>query len=164
MVGAAAAANPAYPRVLKAAFIKREILSLHSATSVESLGAAAKGMFGRAPANSQDTYEPTPMAFDGALFGLGMRALIVETPSQPRRIAASAAGNELGSLPATSSETAARGFVEELFKRGRVDCQGVVAEEDRLDPLLGLKTHRLIEKNGAVQLQRVLCDCGLSHD
>jgi hypothetical protein len=164
MVSAAAASNIAYPRVLKAAFIKREILSLHSATSAESLGAIAMGMFGGTSNTAQEEYAPTPMAIDGALYGLGMRPLVVETPSQPRRIAVSAAGNEFGSLPAASSETAARSFVEELFKRGRVDCQGVVAEEDRIDPVLGLKTHRLIEQKGAVQLQRVLCDCGLSHD
>lgn len=164
MVGAAAAAHPAYPRVLKAAFIKRDILSLQSATSVESLGAASTGMFGAASESAYESDALAPMAFDGSHFGLGLRPLIVETPSQPRRIAASAGANEFGSLQAPNSEAAARGFCEELFKRGRVDCSGVVADEDRIDPMLGLKTHRLVEKKGAVHLQRMLCDCGLTHD
>lgn len=164
MVSAAAAANPVYPRVLKAAFIKRDILSLHSATSVEALGTAAMSMYGAAPLSTQDAYEPTPMAFDGSYFGLGTRALLVEAPSQPRRIAASAAANEFGSLQAPSSEAAARGYIEDQFRRGRVDCTGVVADEHRIDPLMGFKTHRLVEMKGAVQFQRVLCDCGLSHD
>lgn len=164
MVSAAGAANPAYPRALKAAFIKRDILSLHSATSVESLGAAAVGMAGIAPPGEKSDDALASIAFDGSYFGLGTRPLVVETASQPRRIAASAAANEFGSLQAPSSEAAARGFVEELFKRGRIDCTDVVAEEHRIDPALGLKTHRLVERNGAVQLHRVLCDCGLTHD
>lgn len=164
MVSAAAAAGPKYPRVLKAVFIKRDILSLHSATSVESLGTAALGMFGAAPEASQEAYALVPMAFDGADYGLGKRPLIVETPSQPRRIAASAAANDFGSEQAASSEAAARGFFEELFKRGRIDCTGVIAEDSRVDPVQGLKTHRLVERQGAVELQRVLCDCGLAHD
>lgn len=163
MVSAAGAANPAYPRVLKAAFIKRDILSLHSATSVESLGAAAVGMAGIARLGEKTDDALASIAFDGSYFGLGTRPLVVETASQPRRIAASAAANEFGSLQAPSSEAAARGFVEELFKRGRIDCTGVVEEEHRIDPALGLKTHRLVERDGAVQLRRVLCDCGLTH-
>ena len=110
------------------------------------------------------TYAPTHIAIDGAHYGLGDRPLIVETPSQPRRFSASAAVNEFMPMQAPSSEAAARGFVEQLFKQGRVDFGNVAADEDRIDPLTGLKTHRLVEANDAVRLERVLCDCGLCHD
>jgi hypothetical protein len=157
MVSASPHANTKYPRMMKSAFVRRDILSLQSATSVETLSAAA-GMFSGAAAPQ---YESAYVAFDGAQFGLGERALLCETPSQPRRIAASAAGNDIGPVKAPGSETAALSFVEELFKRGRVDCDGVAPDATRFDPVIGLKTHRLEASNDAVVLRRVLCDCGL---
>jgi hypothetical protein len=160
MVIASAKVGSKYPRVMKAAFLKRDILSLQSATSVESLSAVA-GMFGAAPGGGETSYQPAHIALEGAQFGLGARSLVCETPSQPRRIAASAAATEFGAAQAAGSEVAARGFVEELFKRGRVDLSGVVAEESRIDPVVGLKTHKLFPFDGAVELKRVLCDCGL---
>ncbi len=164
MVQAAAAVDSSFSRVLKAVFIKRGILSLHSATTVEALTDVATSMFGGALAVGPIAYAPAHMAIDGAHYGLGDRPLIVETPSQPRRFSASAAVNELIPMQAPSSEVAARGFVEQLFKQGRVDFGNVAADEDRIDPLAGLKTHRLVEANDAVRLERVLCDCGLCHD
>jgi hypothetical protein len=159
MVAAAAELDPRLPRVFKAAFVKRDILSLQSATSVESL-AAATGMFAHP---TTDQYQPSFVAFDGAQFGLGEKALLCETPSQPRRIAASAAATRGGSAAAIGSELATRGFVEDLFKRGKVDCSEVADDSTRLDPAFGLKTHRLARVDGNAVLQRVLCDCGVCH-
>jgi hypothetical protein len=164
MVQAAGEVHPLFPRALKAAFIRRDILSLHSATTVEALADVAKSLYGDAPGAEAIPQAPTNIAIDGKQYGLGDRPLIVQTPSQPRRFSASAAVNVIAPVQVPSSEVAARGFVEQLFKQGRVDFGNVVAEKDRIDPLAGLKTHRLIEANGAVRLERVLCDCGLCHD
>ncbi len=162
MVHASGTINQSYPRVLKAAFIKRDILSLQSATTIESLSTVTSGIVGVAPADMPDfSYHPAHLALDGNHYGLGGQPLIVETPSQPRRFSANAAASDFGSLQAPGAETAARSFVEELFKRGKVDYGGVSPEETRLDPILGLKTHRLIAVDGAVRLERSLCDCGL---
>lgn len=164
MVQAAGRINAGYPRPLKAAFVRRGILSLHSATSVETLGNAAKSMFGGGADAEPASREPARMAIDGKPYGLGDLALIVETPSQPRRFAASAAVNEFAPVQVPSSEVAARGFVEQLFKQGRVDLSDAASEARRIDPLAGLKTHRLVKADGALRLERVLCDCGLNHD
>jgi len=164
MVQAAGAVDPTFSRVLKATFIKRGILSLHSATTVEALADVATSMFSMAPEAGPTAYAPTYIAIDGTQYGLGARPLVVEAPSQPRRFAANGAVNQLLPVETPSSEVAARGFVEQLFKQGRVDFANVAADEDRIDPITGLKTHRLVETNDAVRLERILCDCGLSHD
>jgi len=164
MVQAAGRINPAYPRPLKAAFVRRGILSLHSATSVETLGTAARSMFGDGSGEEPVSHAPSGIALDGKPYGLGDMALIVETPSQPRRFAASSAVNEFAPVQVPSSEVAARGFVEQLFKQGRVDLSDAASEADRIDPLASLKTHRLVKAEGALRLERILCDCGLNHD
>lgn len=159
MVQAAAGMNAQYARALKSTFIRRGILSIQSATTVTSLTEAATSMV----ANAMGTYAPIHLAIPGAPYGLGDRPLLVETPSQPRRFSAIAAHNEFAPQPAPSSEAAARGFVDQLFRQGRIDFGNVAAEEDRIDPVSSLKTHRLVHSDGAVRLERVLCDCGLRH-
>jgi hypothetical protein len=167
MVQAAGHVHRSFPRALKAAFIKRGILSLHSATTVERLVDAAAGFAGAAPGAETMNNAPTHIALDGRQYGLGDRALIVETPEQPRRFSVNSVVNELAPAQTPSSEVAARAFVEQLFVQGRVDFGNVAADEDRIDPLSGLKSHRLVAAagaGGAMRLERVLCDCGLSHD
>jgi len=164
MVRAAGQVNPAFLRPMKAAFVKRGILSLHSATSVETLANAAMSMTGAGPGSETDARASAEIAIDGKPYGLGDVAVIVETPSQPRKFAASSAINEFAPVQVPSSEAAARVFVEQLFRQGRVDLSGAVTELDRIDPLASLKTHRLVKAEGALRLERVLCDCGLKHD
>jgi hypothetical protein len=160
MVQASAAANPGYPRVLKAAFIRRHILSLSSAAAVEPFRAAlfpsgaASGLGAPSEALGQ-------LALAGNAYGLGDRPLVVETPSQPRHFPAKAAANAFGSIEPSASESTARGFVEDLFLRGKVDCDGAGVDETRMDPVLGLKTHRLVDLGRMLRLERRLCDCGL---
>lgn len=165
MVQAAGQVDAAFARPLKAAFVKRGILSVSSATSVQSLADAATNLSRRAAgAATPVSHAPSHLALDGKQYGLGDQALIVETPSQPRKFSANAAVADLVPVQVPSSEVAARGFVEQLFKQGRVDLSGATGDADRIDPLSGLKTHRLVKAGGALQLKRVLCDCGLKHD
>lgn len=165
MVQAAGQVDSAFERPLKAAFVKRGILSVMSATSVRTLADAAKNLSRRAAgAAAPVSHAPSHLALDGKQYGLGDQALIVETPSQPRKFSANAAVTDVVPVQVPSSEVAARGFVEQLFKQGRVDLSGAAGDADRIDPLSGLKTHRVVKANGALQLKRVLCDCGLKHD
>jgi hypothetical protein len=160
MVQASAAADPGYPRVLKSAFIRRHILSLSSAAAVEPFRAA---LFPSGAAFSLDAPSEAlgQLALAGNAYGLGDRPLVVETPSQPRHFPAKAAANAFGSIEPSASESTARGFVEDLFLRGKVDCDGAGVDETRMDPVLGLKTHRLVDLGSMLRLERRLCDCGL---
>ncbi|WP_205772425.1 hypothetical protein [Microvirga calopogonii] len=160
MVQASAAADPAYPRVLKSAFIRRHILSLSSAAAVEPFQAALSSP-GTAAGRGAPSESLGQLALAGNAYGLGDRPLVVETPSQPRHFPAKAAANAFGSIEPSASETTARGFVEDLFLRGKVDCDGAGVDETRMDPVLGLKTHRLVDLGRMLRLERRLCDCGL---
>lgn len=160
MVESAGILHPAYPRALKAAFIRRDILSLQSAATVESLSAVARGIGMAAAPPESGAQAPSQIALDGVQYGLGATALIVELPSQPKLYSISSAG--AGAQP-VSTEATGRRFVEDLFKRGHVDYGDTVAEETRMDPIQGLKTHRLVGADHARRLVRVLCDCGFCH-
>jgi len=165
MVQAAGQTDSAFARPLKAAFVKRGILSVSSATSVQTLVDAAKILSHRMTgAATLVSHAPSHLALDAKHYGLGDQALIVEAPSQPRKFSVSAAVTDVVPSQVPSSDVAAQGFVDQLFKQGRVDLSGVADEAERIDPLSSLKTHRLVKDNGALQLKRVLCDCGLKHD
>jgi hypothetical protein len=163
MLEAAALLHPGYPRALKAAFIKRDILSLQSAASVESLSAVARGIAAGAAGQDGPAQPPSQIALDGVQYGLGATALIVDLPSQPKLFSINATASDGGPRQPASSEAAARRYVEDLFKRGRVDYGDTVSDETRMDPLMGLKTHRLTATDHARRLVRVLCDCGFYH-
>jgi hypothetical protein len=76
MVQAAGEVHPMFPRALKAAFIRRDILSLHSATTVEALADVAKSLYGDATAAEAISQAPINIAIDGTQYGLGDRPLI----------------------------------------------------------------------------------------
>jgi hypothetical protein len=162
MVQASGSKNSAYPPIFKGVFVRRSILSLQAATTVEALhqsfAAAAIGPAEAAgPTDALDT-----MALPAALYGLD-QPLLVETPSQPRRIFAASAAPDASSIDPASSVTAARAFVDDLFRRGRVDYNGVGRPEARLEHGHRLRSHELVSEAGAVRLRRRLFDCGIRH-
>lgn len=162
MVQASAIMNPDYPRILKAAFVRRSILSLNSASNVQSLQAPLAAATARRVAR-QATEPLTTIALPAGDYGLN-KPLLVEAASHPRAYVARAGatiGN--GSLEPESASTAARAFVDDLFSRGRVDYAGLARPESRLDHGHRLRSHRLAAENGGIRLVRRLFDCGLAH-
>jgi len=162
MVQASAGKNPKYPPVLKGVFVRRSILSLHAATTVEALhqsvAAAAIAPAGAAgPTEALDT-----VALPAAHYGLD-QPLLVESPSHPRLLYAVSAAADASSLDPASSITAARAFVDDLFRRGRVDYNNIGRPEARLEHGHRQRTHELVSERGGVRLRRRLFDCGLQH-
>jgi hypothetical protein len=162
MVQASGQANAAYPPTLRAVFVRRSILSLHSAANVETLHAAIAAVAPRAAAARAD--EPlASIAIPSEDYGLA-KALLVEAASHPRRIVVSAAATQgNGSLEPASSSTAARGFVDDLFSRGRVDYGDVGPSHPHLNHGRRLRSHELVAEGDAIRLQRRLFDCGFAH-
>ena len=162
MVTASAAVNAKYPAILKAVFVRRSILSLSSASNVQTLQTSIAPMAARAAAGRAS--EPlVTLALPSADYGLD-KPLLVEAASQARQFAASAAatlGN--GSLEPASSSTAARAFVDDLFSRGRVDYGNLGRSEARLDHGARLRSHQLVDEANGIRLERRLFDCGLAH-
>jgi hypothetical protein len=162
MVVASARAMPAYQAVLRGVFVRRAILSLHSAADVMALQASAVAAVAAEP--TADAAEPlATIALPAAHYGLD-QPLLVEAPSQHRGIAAHAfAYADDRALEPSSSATAARAFVDDLFRHGRVDYAGQGRKEARLEQGRRLRTHRLVAEDGAMRLRRCLFDCGLLH-
>ena len=164
MVQASAARNQAYPRVLKAVFADRHILSLESATAIDTLHTAAAAGAPAAAAAAPAVDAPLArLAIPIAHPDLGNRALIVHAASHVRRYVATAAANHFGSVEPVSSETSARAFTEDLLRRRKVDLGKHAHATARLERSRGLKTHRIVEADEALVLERVLFDCGHAH-
>jgi hypothetical protein len=158
MVQAAGAANGHYASVLKAVFVRRSILSLQSATSIQALQRSIRGV------TTQD-WGAVPLArvaIPAFHYGLD-QPLVVDTPSHARSFLATSAALDASEIEPTNAVSAARAFVDDLFNRGRVEYAGIGRPEAHIEHGRRLRTHRLSKKGGSVYLERVLFDCGFCH-
>lgn len=156
MVQAAGAVNKAYPAILKGVFVRRSILSLQSATSVEMLQKSLTGV-----GMQGDAEGPLArVALTASHYGLD-QPLIVESASQARAFLATSAAADASQISPTNAVTAAQAFVDDLFRRGRVDYAGVGRSDARIEHGRRLRSHRLIRRGKAIHLERKLFDCGL---
>jgi hypothetical protein len=155
MVQAAGAINAKYPAIIKGVFVKRSILSLHSATTVEAVPRAMT-----VAAIAEQSQPLVSVTLSAQHYGLD-RPLVVEAASQARRFVATAAAGDASPIEPVSSVTAARSFVDDLFRSGRVDYKEFGSPETRIAHGRGLRTHHLVAEGRAIRLQRRLFDCGL---
>jgi peptidoglycan hydrolase-like protein with peptidoglycan-binding domain len=144
---------------LRDSFISRGILTFDTVEVVDGLQAAAGG-FRAAVASSTSPLDR--IAIDARKYGLETSALVVHSASQPRRYSVASIGLDRRGAPATSSETAARGFVDDLFRRSKVEFDkyrsASVAGSPRPN---AFHTHKVVRENDSLMLVRRLCDCGL---
>ena len=157
MVEAAGLVNLNYVPILKGVFTRRSILSLQSAAQVHVLqqSATALAALPPAPHGALDR-----VALPAVQYGLD-EPLLVDTPSNPRKFLATASAADASEIEPASAISAARGFVDDLFRRGRVLYGDVGRPEARLEHGRRLRSHKLIRVDGGVHLIRVLFDCGL---
>jgi len=148
------AENADYPGVLRGVFVGRAILSLESAITPHALAALPAAAMTAAPAQ---------LALPGARYGLA-QPLLVQGPAQPRHFAITAGAPNGSSIQPPNAVEAARGFVDDLFRNGRIDDQGLIPQAARLTHgPRRLRTHQLKAETAGVRLERRLFDCGLCH-
>lgn len=167
MVAASGSVNAAYPPIFKAAFVRRSILSLHSAAQVQSLqlvqAAQAKGVARAMTATSSALRAAlSTIALPADHYGLDKPVLVQGASQQPRFAVAAAAVDGNGAVTPPSSTTAATAFVDDLFRLGRVDYQHLLAEGQGLASGRHRASHGLEEQGGGYRLARRLFDCGCS--
>jgi hypothetical protein len=136
------------------------ILSLHSASTVAT--AVPKSLAALAP---DARAKPEPLArtmLSASQYGLD-KPLIVEAASQSRQFLAMAAAGDAGPIEPLNAVSAARSFVDDLFRRGRVYYAGVGRPEARIEHGRRLRSHQLVEETDGIRLERRLFDCGLCH-
>jgi len=161
MVQASGAINASYPAILKAAFVRRSILSLHSAAHVQALQSSQPAMSKAAMAASSAVPTST-LSLSSDHYGLD-RPLLVNAASHQRSFVANAADAGVGSLEPPSSATAATAFVDDLFRLGRVDYSGFRGSGKGLDHGNRGASHKLAAEGAALRLTRCLFDCGIAH-
>ncbi len=156
MVQVAGAVNKAYPAVLKGVFVRRSILSLQSATSLQSL---QKSIAGAAAAQDWSTVPLAQVAIPATHYGLD-QPLVVDTASHARTFLATSAALDASQIQPVNAVSAAQAFVDDLFSRGRVDYADVGRPEARIEHGRRVRSHRLVKRAGSVYLERTLFDCG----
>ncbi|PPQ27879.1 hypothetical protein CCS01_26075 [Rhodopila globiformis] len=151
MVQVSGAVNAAYPPVLRGVFVRRSILSLESVTSMAATALMPVAAVA-APA--------AQLALPGTRYGLA-QPLLVQAPAQPRHFAITSGAPNGSSVQPPNALEAATAFVDDLFRNGRVDDQGLPASNARLvHTRRRLRTHRLKAEAAGVRLERQLFDCG----
>ncbi|MBA3914392.1 MAG: hypothetical protein H0X25_11210 [Acidobacteriales bacterium] len=161
-VGEAAPFSGKYRDALRAAFVRRGILSLQASVTLAGLKRpAGKGVaMETAPASSAEL--PTAIISAGQ-FGLKSTALKVHIAAQPKRYAITGASLMLGPLEPRSAQNAAESYVEDLFQRGRVDVGSHAQPTFGTSRGLAFRTHVIQEDEGELLLKRVTFDCGFEH-
>lgn len=135
---------------IRAAFVRRGVLSVASAASVVAQVRAAD-----APVPGPDARGTADMRVrvNGALFGLRTREVVVAAPIDSARSVAASAALDLGSQVPVPALRAAQAFVEVLLRRRRIDAGALAARgTPRTRP--GRTTHRLVRDGRAVRLVR----------
>ena len=152
MVRVSETTNANYPSVLRGVFVRRGILSLDAASNLQALAALP------APAAA-----PTQslLALPGARYGLAL-PLLVQAPAQPHHFAITSGAPSGNPIQPRNATEAARAFVDDLFRNGHIDDQGLVAPTARLThSRRRLRTHRLKAEAAGIRLERLLFDCGI---
>lgn len=163
--GQGAPFNGKYRDVLKSAFVRRGILSLHAAATVTSVRAESTlrsfGAAGRTVARRDEEPSELPKAtISGAPYGLSQAALVVHTAEEAKRFAVTSSSLALGSIEPRSPQNAAESFTEDLFQRGRVEVGTHAHAEAGIIHPFPTKTHVIVEEGGELVLKRRTFDCG----
>ena len=139
--------------------MKRSILSLQSATAVELV---RKSMATLGPSSGEEREPLGCAALSGTQYGLD-RPVLIQTPSHARRFAVTAAAGNADPIEPASAITAAKAFLDDLFRGGHVDY-GNFGRETRIEHGRRLRSHRLVAEDGSIRLKRVLLTAASAAD
>jgi hypothetical protein len=159
-VGNNAPFNGRYRDVVKSVFVRRGILSLQAAATISGVPRAAARRAAAAVRRVDERGELPKASIAAGIFGLRQRALMVHAAEEPKRFAVTSSSLTLGPMEPRSPHNAAEAFTEDLFQRGRVDVGDFADPEVGLVNPLNLKTHVVVEEDGALTLKRRTFDCG----
>jgi hypothetical protein len=147
-----------YSTVLKSAFVRRGILSLE-ATALISSRLSSSAMAERAMKVPERKAFPElqRVTLSATNYGLRFKTLLVSVPGEAKRLLTGATASRFSMVPSPSTEKVAKSFVDDLFRRGKVDV-GEFADDSMgtVHPTVKHKTHRLIQTSGGLMLARTL--------
>jgi hypothetical protein len=152
--------NGKYRDVIKAAFVRRGILSLQAATNISKIKPQILRMAAVTQLREKQPPALPKAAITATQYGLKQDMLKVHMASEPKKVSVSGASVLLGELEPRSSQNAAESYTEDLFQRGHVDVG------EYLDPGSGylhpttFKSHKITEEEGELVLKRLTFNCG----
>ena len=143
-----------YAGALKTGFVKHGVLSLDSANAVADspAGAPVVRAQGLVAAKGPVTQPLVPLA--GRRYGLG-EDLLVSALTETKRFSVLGSGPDVRSVESPSHDQAARSFVEDLFRRGKVEMPRPEASVRSAH-----RSHAVRRKPEGLVLVRTSVDCG----
>ena len=155
-------AGPKYEGAIKAAMVRHGILSVPGAALVAAESAAETESAERTAVGMAPAEAPAPplQELDVSGYGLTVKKIQAVVAGENKRFRIAGAAPTAGDAPSVSGQDAARDFLEDLVRRGRLD-HGKFADAKTavVDPFT-FKTHVLAQEKDQVVLRRVRIDCG----
>ncbi len=149
-----------YRDLLKAAFVRRGILSLQAATTISRMKPQTLRMAAVTQIREKQPAALPKAAITASQYGLKQAVLKVHMAAEPKKLSVTGSSLVLGALEPRSSQNAAESYTEDLFQRGHVDVgQYLDPDSGFLHPTT-FKTHMITEENGELVLKRITFDCG----
>ena len=151
-------------QALAGAFMRHGILSPESAHTAGVAGPESPrtvaGMVNLAQA--AEDLPTAPIACSE--YGLGIDSIMMHVASQPKRFNVAGAAPEAGSLTPPAHDEAAKSFLEDLLRLGRIDLKAAIGNRAGflLQHPLRRKTHMLVKMSGGLALKRIHFDCGFA--
>jgi hypothetical protein len=144
-----------YSAALKSGFVEHGILSREAAISL-TFDAAAR--WDQAEREQPGDDLPT-IRLRGGDYGLAAD-VVVSAAAQPMAFAVSGSTPDVGSVEPQPHDFAARSFVEDLIRRGRIDVDRSDVTAAAVVSPLRRKTHVLRRDGDGLLLERLFFDCG----
>ena len=157
MVAADAQTNRGrFGNVLKSAFVRHGILSLDTATAPTGAG-ITRGM--ALSTSAVAAAAPSGCAGPHSAW-LPTSSWKSMPPGNRARFLARAASFGPGPAPAPDHQSAAEGYVADLFRRGRIHLAATGESRDGIANPIATKTHQLVGTDRTLRLARLRFDCG----
>jgi hypothetical protein len=147
-----------YSVMITSAFIRRGILSLEATAMISSqLSSSTLAARKEATPEYKTPLELPQVTLPATNYGLRSKTLVVSVPEDTKRLPAATATARLGIMASPSVEKMAKSFVDDLFKRGKIDV-GRFADVNAgiAHPTIKRKTHKLVQTPKGLMLTRVL--------
>ncbi len=146
-----------YSQALKGAFVKHGILSLGSANEVAASPVGAPQVRARAVTDGVELRPLVPLA--GWRYGLA-EDLLVPALAETKRFSVAGAAADVGAVGSPSTDQAARSFVEDLFRRDKVDLGEAASVLDSGGRRSAHLSHAVRREAAGLVLVRRSVDCG----
>ena len=150
-----------YGDAIRGGFVRHGVISLRAATVPPPPDMRAQARRSFSATASGDSYDQplAEMPVPGVEYGLS-KELIVVAASEPKRFGVAGASPALGMVESPSEDNAALSFLEDLFRRGRVEMADDAGAKRAVNVTTARKTHTLVRRGEALALSRRYFDCG----